>query len=279
MPGDEEEGIWASGEEDALIRWTSLDFDQSPSHHESNNHSNETLYLSNWTLYGNNSTGAEGNWWDKLGPPCQLKLTTQHIVLIVCFTIIFTLSVIGNCLVIVTIAQNRWMRTVTNIFLQSLAISDLLLSVICMPPTLTAMLFQCFLWGQAMCKLIMYLQRKFPGLQNHSCTGIEVFLTTHVWKTSIGFRLEADEGHRYRDQLESQGALGCSRLRGALFSDKYPDSIALSMLFSLTTSYSLQRYQWQPAHIPSWPSPWKDTTQFVVHSIRDIGKRNRTRSR
>lgn len=103
-------------------------------------------------------------------PACKMNLTPRHIVLIVCFAIIFTLSVIGNCLVIVTIAQNRWMRTVTNIFLQSLAISDLLLSVICMPPTLTAILFQCFLWGNAMCKLISFLQRKpvFMGLLQDS---------------------------------------------------------------------------------------------------------------
>lgn len=124
----------------------------------SENDSYNWLLNETWLDYNLTEDDEDAN--DRYGPPCQLKLTPRHIILIVCFTIIFTLSVIGNCLVIVTIAQNRWMRTVTNIFLQSLAISDLLLSVICMPPTLTAMLFQCFLWGQAMCKLISYLQRK-----------------------------------------------------------------------------------------------------------------------
>ncbi|KRZ68653.1 Cholecystokinin receptor [Trichinella papuae] len=99
--------------------------------------------------------------YEELPEPCQLIDSSGNKLLMVVFTIIFCLSVIGNSLVIVTIVQNRWMRTITNLFLLNMAISDLLLTLICMPPTLTAILFQCFIWGQKMrwmCTLISFLQ-------------------------------------------------------------------------------------------------------------------------
>ena len=76
------------------------------------------------------------------------------------YTIIFFLAVIGNALVIITLAQNRRMRTVTNVFLINLSVSDLLLAVFCMPFTLIPTLLQDFIFGKAMCVLIRYMQGK-----------------------------------------------------------------------------------------------------------------------
>ncbi|XP_060531347.1 gastrin/cholecystokinin type B receptor-like isoform X2 [Cylas formicarius] len=74
------------------------------------------------------------------------------------YGVIFMLSVIGNMLVILTLAQNRRMRTVTNLFLLNLAVSDLLLGVFCMPFTLVGALLRDFVFGESMCKLIPFLQ-------------------------------------------------------------------------------------------------------------------------
>ena len=52
------------------------------------------------------------------------------------------------------------MRSVTNIYLVNLAITDLMLSVICMPPTLISNLVYCWLFGPILCKVFAYLQRK-----------------------------------------------------------------------------------------------------------------------
>lgn len=115
---------------------------------------NETLDESNLTNELKNSTHPTYQ-------VCELRLTKRTIVALILFTIIFCLAVVGNCMVIVTIVQNRWMRTVTNLFLLNLAISDLLLALICMPPTLIGrILFRCFLWGPLICKGIAYMQRK-----------------------------------------------------------------------------------------------------------------------
>lgn len=79
------------------------------------------------------------------------------------YCIIFILSILGNSLVIHTLVQNRRMRTVTNVFLLNLSLSDLLLSVLCMPFTLIPTLMQNFIFGKHMCIIVRYLQGKSLG--------------------------------------------------------------------------------------------------------------------
>lgn len=74
---------------------------------------------------------------------------------------IFIFSVTGNTLVIVTLVQNKRMRTVTNVFLLNLACSDLLLAVFCMPFTLIPQIMRNFIFGATMCVMIRYLQGKY----------------------------------------------------------------------------------------------------------------------
>jgi len=82
----------------------------------------------------------------------------QIFTLILPYSIIFLLAIIGNALVIITLGANRQMRSVTNIFLLNLAVSDLLLGVFCMPFTLVGVLLKQFIFGSLMCRLISYLQ-------------------------------------------------------------------------------------------------------------------------
>jgi len=77
---------------------------------------------------------------------------------ILLYAVIFVLAIAGNSLVIATLAHDRRMRTVTNLFLLNLAVSDLLLAVLCMPFTLIPTLLQNFIFGKAMCVLIRYMQ-------------------------------------------------------------------------------------------------------------------------
>lgn len=51
-----------------------------------------------------------------------------------CF--IFALCMLGNILVCLIVLENRRMRTVTNLFILNLAISDLLVGIFCIPTTL-----------------------------------------------------------------------------------------------------------------------------------------------
>lgn len=88
----------------------------------------------------------------------QLSWITTASRIIPLYSVIFLLAVIGNSLVILTLVQNKRMRTITNLFLLNLAISDLFLGVFCMPFTLVGMLLRDFVFGELMCKLLPYLQ-------------------------------------------------------------------------------------------------------------------------
>ncbi|KAG8000593.1 Cholecystokinin receptor [Nibea albiflora] len=54
------------------------------------------------------------------------------------------------------------MRTVTNTFLLSLAVSDLMMAIFCMPFTLIPSILKDFIFGAAMCKIVSYLMESKP---------------------------------------------------------------------------------------------------------------------
>lgn len=76
------------------------------------------------------------------------------------FVYVFTLilGVVGNALVIFCIVRHKGMRSITNIFLLSLATADLMLILICVP--VKGIAFFAFSWtmGEVMCKLVHYVQ-------------------------------------------------------------------------------------------------------------------------
>ncbi|XP_017068408.1 cholecystokinin receptor type A isoform X2 [Drosophila eugracilis] len=78
--------------------------------------------------------------------------------LIPSYSVILLFAVLGNLLVISTLVQNRRMRTITNVFLLNLAISDMLLGVLCMPVTLVGTLLRNFIFGEFLCKLFQFSQ-------------------------------------------------------------------------------------------------------------------------
>lgn len=104
---------------------------------------------SNSSLNILNSNNTQQSW---------IQIATRIIPL---YSVIFLLAVIGNSLVILTLVQNKRMRTITNLFLLNLAVSDLFLGVFCMPFTLVGMLLRDFIFGELMCKLLPYLQGMF----------------------------------------------------------------------------------------------------------------------
>ncbi|XP_032921820.1 neuropeptide FF receptor 1 isoform X3 [Catharus ustulatus] len=72
---------------------------------------------------------------------------------ILAYTFIFLMCVVGNVLVCFVVVKNRQMRTVTNMFLLNLAISDLLVGIFCMPTTLVDNLITGWPFDNTMCKM------------------------------------------------------------------------------------------------------------------------------
>lgn len=84
--------------------------------------------------------------------------TSIKCVFIVFYTVIMLLSVFGNLFVIIVIAVNVKMRTVTNTFLVSLAVSDLLIAALNMPLQLKYYVQNEWSLGSEMCKFTKYMQ-------------------------------------------------------------------------------------------------------------------------
>ncbi|XP_064627956.1 neuropeptide SIFamide receptor-like [Lineus longissimus] len=83
-----------------------------------------------------------------------------HLILIYSFaySVVFTLAVVGNSLVVSVVYKNPRMHTVTNYFIVNLAIADMLVSVIVLPITLLSNLMYGWRFGAVTCKVIPYLQ-------------------------------------------------------------------------------------------------------------------------
>uniref|UniRef100_H2YV52 Gastrin/cholecystokinin type B receptor n=1 Tax=Ciona savignyi TaxID=51511 RepID=H2YV52_CIOSA len=76
--------------------------------------------------------------------------------IIALYSLVFILAAVGNILVLITLISNRRMRTVTNCFLISLSLSDLLQALVCMPISLIGQVLKRFIFGSVLCKIFPY---------------------------------------------------------------------------------------------------------------------------
>jgi hypothetical protein len=81
-------------------------------------------------------------------------------ILIFIYTILFLISFIANIFVIVMIIKRRRMRTLTNRFLLNLAISDLIATLVCLPPTAYHYYDKRWIFGEFLCRFVPFMQGK-----------------------------------------------------------------------------------------------------------------------
>ena len=72
--------------------------------------------------------------------------------------IVFILGLGGNALVCLAVYRNHSMRTVTNYFIVNLAVADLLVIIVCLPPTVVWDITLTWFLGLIPCKIVLYLQ-------------------------------------------------------------------------------------------------------------------------
>lgn len=63
-----------------------------------------------------------------------ISLTWSTMCLVIVFCVLIVITIIGNTLVIIAVITTRRLRTVTNCFVMSLAVADLLVGIFVMPP-------------------------------------------------------------------------------------------------------------------------------------------------
>ncbi|RXN10772.1 neuropeptide Y receptor type 2-like protein [Labeo rohita] len=94
------------------------------------------------------------------------KLLGVQVVLILAYSTIILLGVVGNSLVIYVVYKFKTLRTVTNFFIANLAVADLLVNTLCLPFTLAYTLLREWKFGQVLCFTLPYAQ----GLAVHVST-------------------------------------------------------------------------------------------------------------
>lgn len=120
----EDDRVDMVGQGDQMWRWDAVD----------------AVYGNSSFAYSTNSTLAARNVSNMTGVilshPYYQHSVTVAASFIMAYLFIFLLCMVGNGLVCLIVLRNRCMRTVTNLFIFNLAISDLLVGVFCIPTTL-----------------------------------------------------------------------------------------------------------------------------------------------
>ncbi|XP_070545331.1 QRFP-like peptide receptor [Ptychodera flava] len=80
------------------------------------------------------------------------------VTIVISYVLVFVLTMFGNIVVVIVMLKFRRMRTVTNIYLVSLAFSDLMIALFCMPFDTLYSVTTNWPFGEAMCKISRFVQ-------------------------------------------------------------------------------------------------------------------------
>ncbi|XP_037794939.1 neuropeptide Y receptor type 6-like [Penaeus monodon] len=96
--------------------------------------------------------------------------TTAKVSLIIVYTLLITVGILGNLIVAFVIGHRPELRTARNVYIVNLTVSDVSMCLVCMPFTLVNLLHKKWSLGNFICKLVPVLQ----------CTNILVSTATIV---------------------------------------------------------------------------------------------------
>ncbi|XP_029366632.1 neuropeptide Y receptor Y8b isoform X2 [Echeneis naucrates] len=88
---------------------------------------------------------------------CSLSLSGTTF-LIVAYSAIMAVGLIGNSCLVYVIMRYKEMRNVTNIFIVNLSCSDILMCIVCLPVTIIYTLMDHWILGDTLCKLTPFIQ-------------------------------------------------------------------------------------------------------------------------
>jgi hypothetical protein len=81
---------------------------------------------------------------------------TFSTIIITFYCVIFMLGIIGNSLVVFVVCRNKSMQSVTNVFITNLAVSDILMCLLCVPFTPLSFFMDNWIFGKFLCHLVPF---------------------------------------------------------------------------------------------------------------------------
>lgn len=119
----------------------------------SNDSENATSFPELFTL-----SSTDGSFGEPVDP-FEKAFEKAQVPIIFLYSVICVVAVISNSCVVYIVASKRKMRNVTNYFIASLAVSDILMAVFCIPFTFVAnVLLDYWPFGAPLCPIVTYLQ-------------------------------------------------------------------------------------------------------------------------
>lgn len=126
-----------------------LNHSQRHGHHHHHHHHNSSL---SDTLQGEGHVEVQQQQQQQMNSDVQ-------ILIIFLYSIVCLVAIVGNACVIYLVVSRRRMRNVTNYFIASLAVSDTLMAIVCIPVTFVAnVLLDYWPFPAMFCPLVTYLQ-------------------------------------------------------------------------------------------------------------------------
>ncbi|XP_032755469.1 C-X-C chemokine receptor type 1 [Rattus rattus] len=116
--------------------------------------------------------------------PCKRVPMTNRQAVVVFYTLVFLLSLLGNSLVMLVILYRRRTRSVTDVYVLNLAIADLLFSLTL--PFLAVSKSKGWIFGTPLCKMVSLLKEVnfFSGILLLACISVDRYLAiVHATRT------------------------------------------------------------------------------------------------
>ena len=113
--------------------------------------------MSDANAHNDSSHHSNGTWTESF--PADISPVFSFLI-IFAYGLTFLIGLFANIFVIVVIIKCRRMRTLTNRFLLNLAVSDLLATLICLPPTAYHHYDKRWIFGDFLCRIVPFIQGK-----------------------------------------------------------------------------------------------------------------------
>ena len=141
---------------------------------------NDSDWLELYEYYLNN--GLFGDELNKVDDFDHFDFSPLSIALIVLYSLVFVIGLLGNVCVIIILIKFKSMRTLTNVFLVNLTVGDILVILICVPLTLGNTVYRKWVYGGVMCKLLPFIQGSAIGVSVLSMLAISISRYFAIYK-------------------------------------------------------------------------------------------------
>ncbi|XP_061100283.1 neuropeptide Y receptor type 5-like [Conger conger] len=189
----------------------------------------------------NNATMLLDNSYIQLWEVFDSSVNDMRYFLIGLYTTVSVLGLLGNVLILTALARKWREKSIINFLVGNLAFSDILVVVFCSPFTLTGVLLDHWIFGEAMCHIVPFLQCVSVVVSTLVLMSIAM-VRYHMISRPLSAHMSVNSGYLLLGAIWTLGLSICSPL------PVFHTTVDLSEAFPLESL----KEKWQC--VESWPS-------------------------